>query len=277
MAKGNYKEKVNELLKQLEEGVQEVFLSDKFSDWLNFLSKFHDYSFNNTLLIMFQCPHASKVAGYKTWQELGRQVKKGSKAIRILAPMIIKKEDEKTGEERSQIVGFRYVNVFDISQTEGEEVPTLVENVKTESEQAKEALETLKDWTEGQADNVRVIFQEDTGSSNGYYRYKDKNDLQIVVNSNLPLDHKCKTLIHEVAHYLTIDLDNMQDRSRSQYEVIAESVAYIVSNYLGFDTSEYSFGYVAGWSMDKDLETLKSVAETITKTSQQLIGVLNVT
>lgn len=258
---------VKEITKRLEQGVKEVFESDKYKEYLTFMSKFTDYSFNNTMLIMLQCPHASLVAGYKAWStKFKRQVRKGEKAIKILAPCTHKKTIEKDGEEKEVAwTSFRAVNVFDISQTDGQEIPTAcVENLIGDVDGYEALLKKLEGVSP-----VPVEYQNIDGGANGFYSRTEERIAVQIGMSNL---QTIKTLIHEISHAMLHGKGKEEGKAdRLTREVQAESVAYTVCSVLGLDTSDYSFGYIAGWSSGKELKELSASMDVICKTSKALI------
>ena len=285
------KQKVQEITDKLEEGLKELFESEKYKTYLSTMSKFHNYSFNNTLLIAMQKPEATLVAGYKAWQKnFERHVNKGEKTIRILAPAPYKIKEERdkldpvTGEmmfdengmpQKEQvevtIPAFRAVSVFDVSQTDGKPIPEL---------EAQELLSTV----EGYEDFVQALmnvapvpigFEDIPGDSKGYFYTEEK---RIAVQENMSESQTLKTMVHEVAHSMLhnkeINRDDLMEapaKDRNTKEVEAESVAYTVCKHFGIDTSDYSFGYIAGWSSGKDMKELKSSLDTIRKTASELI------
>ena len=285
------KQKVQEITDKLEEGLKELFESEKYKAYLSTMSKFHNYSFNNTLLIAMQKPEATLVAGYKAWQKnFERHVNKGEKAIRILAPASYKIKEERdkldpvTGEmmfdengmpQKEQvevtIPAFRAVSVFDVSQTDGKPISEL---------EAQELLSTV----EGYEDFVQALmnvapvpigFEDIPGDSKGYFHTEEK---RIAVQENMSESQTLKTMVHEVAHSMLhnkeINRDDLMEapaKDRNTKEVEAESVAYTVCKHFGIDTSDYSFGYIAGWSSGKDMKELKSSLDTIRKTASEFI------
>ncbi len=261
--------KIEELSARLDGGIKELFASDKYQQFLTVMSKFHRYSVNNCVLIAMQMPYASKVAGFHKWKELGRSVKKGEQGIQILVPMISKQKDENghevmdpdTNQAKQVMIGFKPGYVFDISQTDGKELPSLAERLTGEVH----GFHTLKDALIKTA-AVPVEFQSIPEERNGYYSFAEQ---KIAVKDSLSEEHTIKTLVHEIAHSRMHGGDDGLDRQTR--EVQAESVAYIVSGYLGIDASAYSFGYVAGWSKNKDLEELKSSLDAIKKTASEII------
>ena len=286
----NPAEKLKEITEKLEQGIAGIFESEQYADYLKTLSKFHNYSLNNTILIAMQKPDASHIAGYTAWKSnFERQVKKGEKGIKILAPspFKIKKEMEKidpdtrrpvigadgkpvTEEKEITIPAFKVVSVFDVSQTEGKELPTIgVDNLTGSVEQYKDFFAALE-----KASPVPVAFENIESGANGYYHLEDK---RIAIREGMSELQTLKTAIHEIAHSRLHDIDvnalkdEQQRVDRRTREVEAESIAYTVCQHYGLDTSDYSFGYVAGWSSNKELAELKSSLETIRTAAAELI------
>ena len=289
MAENNTeKQRVQELTDKLEQGLQDLFNSDSYRNYLSTMSKFHNYSFNNTLLIAMQKPDATLVAGYKAWQKnFERHVNKGGKAIRILAPAPYKIKEErdkidpvtqellldKDGNPQKEeveitIPAFRAVSVFDVAQTDGKPIPELA---------AKELLSDV----EGYQDMIRAVeaispvpieLEEIAGDSKGYY---DREAKRIAVQENMSESQTLKTMIHEVAHSKLhskeVEQDEQMKKDRNTKEVEAESIAYTVCQHFGIDTSDYSFGYIAGWSSGRDTKELRSSMDTIRRTASELI------
>ena len=264
-------DRVKELTTNLDKGVEEILTSDRFKDYLKQMSKFHNYSFGNTLLIAFQNPDATLVAGYKTWQtQFKRQVNKGEQGIFILAPCPykIKKEIEFTNEkgekekktEEVLIPKFRTVAVFDVSQTSGEPLKQLAEELKGEYKDYKKLFEAVK-----QCSDYEVTFKAGT-QEKGSCSMKDK---VISIKEGMSEVQTIKTLIHEVAHE-KLHADVSADVSKNQKEVEAESVAFVVCNYFGIDTSSYSFDYISSWQK-KEKADVKHSLTTIQETSNMLI------
>jgi hypothetical protein len=268
-------EKISELHDKLTAKVEEIISTGDWEGWLKVAAKFHAYSFNNVMLIVIQRPDATVVAGYRKWQELGRQVCKGEKAIKIFAPTARKRyvEDatapgvkfDKDGKAFIPYTGFVLVPVFDISQTEGDDIgsapPVEIESLTGDAEQdVWNAVErTLTD------DGYKVEIGDARGA-NGFTSYKDK---RVVVSEDNAGLQQLKTLIHERAHTLLHEgVDYHADRGR--WEVEAESVAYIVMAALGMDSAKYSLGYVATWS-NGDIEIVRDTAERVMKTARTVI------
>lgn len=284
------KQKVQEITEKLEQGIKELFESEKYKTYLNTMSKFHNYSFNNTMLIAMQKPDATLVAGFKAWQKnFDRHVKKGEKGIRILAPAPykIKEEQEKldpvtgeimldkngmpvTEEVEIKIPAFRVVPVFDVSQTDGKELPDIGVNELSGS------VEDYEDFMQAltEVSPVPITYEDIEGEAKGYFHTTDH---RIAIQEGMSQSQTVKTAIHEVAHAKlhdrerNQDIDKVLDKDRNTKEVEAESVAYTVCQHFGIDTSDYSFGYIAGWSSDRDMKELKSSLDTIRKTASELI------
>ena len=283
--------KVKEVTERLEAGVRELFESERYQAYLKAMSKFHDYSLNNTLLILMQKPDASLVAGFGKWRDdFERHVKRGEKGIKIFAPApyTIKKEAEKIDPDTGQpvigadgkpvmeqqeikIPAFKVVSVFDVSQTDGKEIPDLSVDALTGSvEQYEDFWRVLKEVSP-----VPVELEKIEGGAHGYYSLADK---RIAVDEGMSELQTIKTLIHEIAHAKLHDIDlnappeELENRpNRRTREVEAESIAFTVCQHFGLDTSDYSFGYVAGWSSDKEIKELKASLETIRTTASALI------
>ena len=267
-------EEVKKITEQLENGVHEMFESGKWAEYLNTMAKFHNYSVNNSMLIYFQNPDATLVQGYKAWQtKFKRQVKKGEKAIKILAPCphtttrAIKDEDGNDAVEVINWMGFRVVNVFDISQTEGEEIKglSIAKQLDGKVKGFKTLFAKLKKFSP-----VPIGFEDIKGGSNGYFSLLEK---RIAIKDGMSQQQTIKTTIHEIAHALLHDLANGEEKDADRHtaEVQAESIAYTVCAYLGIDTSDYSFGYVTGWSTGKETKELIESMEVIRKTANTII------
>ena len=263
---------IKDITEQLEQGVKDVFESERYKAYLDFMGKFYNYSVNNSILIWMQKPEASLVAGYQTWQKkFKRQVRKGEKGITILAPCPhkFKKEvEDENGnlvEKEIQYTSFRATTVFDISQTDGDEVPTLCNDLTGEVENYEELLNALKALAP-----VPVDFEEIKTGAKGYYSHTEH---RIVINEGMSEQQTIKTLIHEIAHSFLHEKENGEekDADRNTKEVQAESVAYTVCKMLGIDTSEYSFEYVAGWSKGKEVKELNASMEVIRRTAKNII------
>ena len=288
----NSAERMKEITDRLETGIQELFESERYKAYLTTMSKFHSYSFNNTLLIAMQ--GGQLVAGYNKWRDdFHRNVKKGEKAIKILAPAPFKAKKEvqkldaqgrpvmgKDGKpvtevQEIQVPAFKIVSVFDVSQTEGEPLPSIgVEELTGSVERYGEFFKALE-----QTSPVPIGFEDIPGGSHGYYHLTEK---RIAIQEGMSELQTLKTAIHEIAHSKLHAIDpeapaiEQADRPDSRTrEVQAESVAYAVCQHYGLDTSDYSFGYVAGWSSGKDLKELKAPLETIRATAHELITTID--
>ena len=284
------KQKVKEITDRLEEGLKELFEGEKYKSYLNTMSKFHNYSANNIQLIEEQCPDATYVAGYKAWQRnFERHVNKGERGIRILAPAPykIKEEQEKIDpvtnepvldrdgmpvmeEVEIKIPAFRVVTVFDYSQTDGKELPGLgVNELHGDVERYQDFMEALE-----RVSPVPIRYEEMEGDRKGYFIDLSR---PIAIKEGMSEAQTAKTGVHEVAHAKLHAREAEQDTEKAVYkdretkEVEAESIAYTVCQHFGIDTSDYSFGYIAGWSSGKEMPELKSSLDTIRRTSSELI------
>lgn len=293
MAEKTQYDRVKEITDQLEAGLENLFNSDQYKQWLTTMSRFHDYSLNNILLIAMQKPDATLVAGYTTWKnQFGRQVNKGEKGIRILAPTPYKKKvevdktDPNTGEilknpdgsnqkEIQEVLcpAFKVVSVFDVSQTDGRELPSLGVNELTgDVEQYEMFFEALK-----RTCPVPMEFEQISSGAKGYYHQIEQ---RIAIQEGMSQIQIVKTAIHEMAHQKLHAIDpnlkkseqNLENISRGGKEVEAESVAYTVCQHYGIDTSDYSFAYIAGWSQGKETPELKASLNTIRKAASEMIN-----
>ena len=283
-------EKVKEITARLEQGVQAIFDSDRYKEFLTAMSKFHDYSLNNTILIAMQ--GGNLVMGFRQWEkEFDRHVKKGEKGIKIFAPApykvkkLVDKIDPETRkpmldregkvvkeEKEITVPAFKVITVFDISQTEGKEFPDLsVKPLLADVEQYEDFFAALE-----KASPVPIAFEQITNGANGYFSLTDK---RIAIKEGVSELQAVKTAIHEIAHAKLHDIDLNAPKDEQQphvdrrtREVEAESVAYTVCQHYGLDTSDYSFGYVAGWSSGRELSELKSSLETIRSAAAEIIN-----
>ena len=280
---------MDSIMQNLETGVAELFTSERYQEYLKTMSKFHNYSFNNTLLIAMQRPDATLVTGYRNWQSMGRQVKKGEKGITIIAPAPIKRKKEqavldqdqkpvidpdgkpKTEEVEVTLPCFKAITVFDIEQTTGEPIQTLAPEILTAAvEDFDLFLQAIREISP-----VPIRFDAIEGSANGYYHNLDK---EIVIKKDMSQSQTLKTAIHETAHARLHDKEIMEsqgiEKDRLTKEVEAESVAYCVCSAFELDTSEYSFTYIAGWSSGKEMRELKASMDVIRKTAGEMIDEL---
>jgi antirestriction protein ArdC len=266
MADSKTQEKVQQALKDLEQGVAKLVTEQDWIEYLRVQSTFHDYSFGNVMLIAIQRPGATQVAGFKAWKKLGRNVLKGEKGIAILAPMTRKATDENTGEERRWISGFRVVYVFDIAQTDGEPLPSHPSRLLDEGDADADMLEMVKSLIMAEGFTYKEL--QIPGSTNGFTDHLTK---QVTVDRHMPIQQRVKTALHELAHVIMHSPEDVDYQARRGYcEIEAESTAYVVLHALGYDAGAYSFGYVAGWS-DSKPERVKHVGENIARTSRKIL------
>ena len=280
---------MDSIMQSLESGVEELFTSNRYQEFLKTMAKFHNYSFNNTMLIAMQRPDATLVTSYKNWQSMGRQVMKGEKGITIIAPAPYKKMKEKEvlDENQRPIMGtdgkpkteqvevtvphFKAVTVFDIAQTSGEPIQTLAPELLTAAVQDFDSfMQAIQ-----KISPVPIRFDEIDGNANGYYHNADK---EIVIKKGLSESQTLKTAIHETAHAKLHDREIMEslgvEKDRLTKEVEAESVAYCVCSSFGLDTSDYSFPYIAGWSSSREMKEMKASMDVIRKTAGEIIDQL---
>ena len=283
------KEEIDKLVRELEEGVTKIFETD-FVKYLDFISKFHNYSFGNAILIMSQRPDASLCAGYRTWEKMGRHVNKGEKAIKIIAPLKVNREiekddiDETTGEEKRDSNGepikkkemikvqtFQIANIFDVAQTSGAELPLFgVDELTGNVDGYEKFIDAITEFV-----GVPVEYDEILNGAKGYYSPIEK---KIVLNKGMSELQTIKTLVHESMHRFLHDKDGClvegiseNNKTRNQRETEAEAGAYVVLKHYGFDTSDYSFSYVCGWAAGQDMKVLKESLETISKAADWMI------
>ena len=280
---------MDSIMQSLESGVEELFTSNRYQEFLKTMAKFHNYSFNNTMLIAMQRPDATLVTSYKNWQSMGRQVMKGEKGITIIAPAPYKKMKEKEvlDENQRPIMGtdgkpkteqvevtvphFKAVTVFDIAQTSGEPIQTLAPELLTAAVQDFDSfMQAIQ-----KISPVPIRFDEIDGNANGYYHNADK---EIVIKKGLSESQTLKTAIHETAHAKLHDKEIMEslgvEKDRLTKEVEAESVAYCVCSSFDLDTSDYSFPYIAGWSSSREMKEMKASMDVIRKTAGEMIDQL---
>ena len=280
---------MDSIMQSLESGVEELFTSNRYQEFLKTMAKFHNYSFNNTMLIAMQRPDATLVTSYKNWQSMGRQVMKGEKGITIIAPAPYKKMKEKEvlDENQRPIMGtdgkpkteqvevtvphFKAVTVFDIAQTSGEPIQTLAPELLTAAVQDFDSfMQAIQ-----KISPVPIRFDEIDDNANGYYHNADK---EIVIKKGLSESQTLKTAIHETVHAKLHDKEIMEslgvEKDRLTKEVEAESVAYCVCSSFGLDTSDYSFPYIAGWSSSREMKEMKASMDVIRKTAGEMIDQL---
>ena len=274
-------EKMSAIQKKLEDGVRAIFTSEKYQEYISAMSKFPRYSINNCILIASQLPEASLVCGFRKWQtEFNRTVNKGEHGIMILAPIKGKTEvveevfdennkgvvdengNQKTEKVTREYQTFRPVYVFDVSQTSGDPLPTLASELNETVDSFEEMKSVLISISP-----VPVSFETINGGANGYF---SPTAGKIVIDERLPQLQMLKTMVHEIAH-ATLGHGSKEDKwDRQTKEVQAESVAYWVTQMIGLDTSDYSFGYISGWSKDKEVSELKESLDVIKQTADKL-------
>ena len=290
MAENKNAQQVREITDKLEQGIKELFESERFKEYLRTMSKFYNYSFNNTLLIAMQKPEATYVAGYTSWQRnFDRQVMKGEKGIKILAPAPYKAQEEREKIDpvtQKPVIGadgkavtetvevlrpaFKVVSVFDVSQTDGKELPDIiVDELKGSVENYEAFFDALR-----QESPVPISFENIPGGAKGFFSPVES---RIAIQEGMSEIQTVKTAIHEIAHAKlhAVKPDEKaapeDKKDRHTKEVEAESVAYTVCQRYGIETSDYSFGYIAGWSSGKETKELKSSLDTIRKTAAEMI------
>lgn len=279
-------ERLTELTERLENGIRQLYSSGRYAEYLSAMSRFHHYSYGNVMLILMQCPDATRVAGFNTWRKLGRHVKRAEKGIQILAPCPYQKyvwqevKDPKTGAVQYNTDGspkmetciisvkrFKIATVFDISQTEGRELPSIaVTRLTGEVENFQYFYDKLIALSP-----VAVTVEPISGQANGYFSHTEQ---RIVLRPGLSQIQTIKTLVHEIAHaklHAPQPSSPEEQKGRREKEVEAESIAYVVCQHFGIDTSEYSFGYVARWSSGKELSELKDSLDRIHHTAGEII------
>lgn len=279
---------LQEITRKLEQGVKDMLTSENYTEYLKVMSQFHDYSFNNTMLIAMQKPEATLVAGYHAWQKkFERHVKKGEKGIQIIAPAPIREKEEvekidpvtnepvlkENGQPETEVIThviprFRVTTVFDVSQTDGKPLPEFgIEDLTASVENYEAFMQAITSVSP-----VPIRYDEIEGESHGYYHLVDK---EIVIQSGMSESQTMKTAIHEVSHAKLHDREIMEElgiqKDKLTREVEAESIAYCVCQYFGLDTSEYSFPYIGSWSSGKDMKELRSSMDTIRKTAGEFI------
>ena len=285
---GKKEQQMKEITERLEQGVKEMFMSEMYTKYLQTMSQFHNYSFNNTLLIAMQRPDATLVAGYQAWQKkFKRQVKRGEKGIQIIAPAPIREKEqvEKMDPETHELIlrpdgqpeteevvhvipRFRVTTVFDVSQTYGEPLPDLVTpELMGNVENYEMFMQAIREVSP-----VPIRFDGIKGESKGFYSNTNK---EIVIREGMSESQTMKTAVHEVTHAKLHDRDIMEElgdkKDKMTREVEAESVAYTVCQYFGLDTSDYSFPYIAGWSSDREMKELRTSMDTVRKTAGEFI------
>lgn len=266
--------KTKEIFNKIVEGVNNIITSGEYTKFLKFSKYFHNYSFNNRILIYSQMEDATQVAGFKTWQKMGRKIKKGAKGIQIVYPIkrkyttkidgqrsIIDKEEQQQEEKNIEYMTYSYTYVYDISQTIGAPMP--LENKRLNSNSKIEFWKFLKSFSP-----YPILEESLRQNLQGYW---SKSKKHIVLEKTLKIDDKVSVLLHELTHALYDDFDYKQDRNLS--ETFVESVAFIVADYFGLDTSMCSFNYITGW-VDGDIKILLELGTKIQKTADAFINQL---
>lgn len=266
-------DKLQEVMAQLEEGISAVFTSDNYIRLLNMLAQFHHYSVNNCILILMQCPTATRIASFRTWKKLGLSVKKGEKGIKVLVPIpYTYQRTQTTLDEYNQPItevvegkglSFRVGHVFDASQVNGQ-LPSLAMELTDDADYLQAAVERIV----RESPDIHYDQELTRETANGYYRLDTK---EIFLRPGMAAAQTLKTIIHEKAHSV-LHYAGSEQRTAEEREVQAESVAYCVASAFGLDTSDYSFGYIAGWSNGHETKELKSSLAVIEKTARELMS-----
>jgi len=259
----------HELIDQLTEGIADLTSSENWQHYLDFQSRFHRYSFGNVLLIAAQCHEATRVAGFNAWRKMNRFVRKGEKAIWILAPMVHKNADAEAGESDRVIRGFKPVPVFDVAQTDGQELPEVC--IRLTGDQPGDVYSQLRSVAHGLGFTVEEDFLG--GGTNGDCCHTDK---RIRIEARNDERQQVKTLAHELAHAILHEPGEGRPDSRPLLELEAESVAYVVCQNLGIETSDYSFGYVATWAggNDEAQKAIRASGSRIQRTADTILTAL---
>lgn len=260
-------QKQTEALALLEQGIENLATDDNWLQYLKTQSRFHSYSFRNVVMILSQCPDAKQVAGFRAWQAMNRQVRKGEKGLLILAPIIRKVEDD-NGDTLRALKGFKTTSVFDISQTDGEDLPEICTALYGDD---AGLLNQLRDYAASL--NIPVRFEGCLGA-NGLCRWLADGRIEISVEPNLSLLHQCKTLAHELGHALMhSEAEYRRHSMKSQRELEAESVAFTVLHRFGLDSGNYSFAYLMNWSggAEEAIAQLKESGRRIQDAAHQII------
>ena len=295
--KQSNKDRIKEITAGIEQGIKELFESDRYRQYLSTMSRFHKYSLNNVMLIHSQRPDATLVAGFNKWKnQFGRHVKKGERSIQILAPVPFKKKvDEvkldphtkapmldKDGnlvkeEKEVSVPMFKVVSVFDVSQTDGKPLPVLAHSLSGDVQQYEVFMEALR-----RTSPVPIVIAHTDRDVDGFF---DLTAQQITIQDGMSQVQTICAGVHEIAHSKLHNYDKMteladdgvtvlapEEKDRHTEEVEAESISYAVCQYFGIETADNSFGYIASWSQGKELKELRASLETINRTSSELIS-----
>lgn len=267
-----------EAVKRIEAGVDEMFTSGRFTEYLDVMSRFHSYSYRNMLLIKHQFPEASRVAGYRTWQEIGRQVKSGTHGINILVPSV-KTVDVSTGKmdengneiiEKQPLTRFVVVTVFDVSQTEGKELPEIARELTGDVPYFANIMNALQGMTDYRITIESGDVFAENPNAKGLCDYSIRT---IFIRDGMSQAQTLKTAVHELFHSRNHNTAVSTDvKSREMKEIEAEAAAYVVCSHFGLDTGDYSFGYVASWAKDADHETRRRLIRGIAGEAKEIIG-----
>ena len=273
------KARVKDITQKLEEGVRGLFESDKWKAFLDTMAQFHTYTWRNTLMVMAQKPDATRIAGAGLWKKLGRNIIKGQKALWVLGPQLVRRKTEDDGVERmaddpdtqgeGTYMVFRLRPVFDVSQTEGKELPDICNDLKGDAYEYQRFHDAIVAISPVPIETCRMH-----GTVHGWFSPKEH---KIVIRNGMSERQTLKTMIHELTHAKLHNEEEMKVSPKDQrtMEVEAESVAYVVTKHYGLDSSDYSFGYIAGWGDGKDMKVLGKSMSTIQKTSREIIDMLN--
>lgn len=250
-------EKVKELSKKLDEGLDDLINSEKYAEYLRMQAVFHNYLFKNVILILLQRPNATRVAGISAWNKLGRRVNAGEHGIMIFAPNTMKRKKKDSEDEETVVTGYRAAYVFDKEQTDGEPLAELTHKFNSDVSNYEQIAEAIQ-----RAAPCQITFTDIEGGANGRYMIVEN---RIEIQQGMSEAQTIKTMLHETAHAI---MHGNSDKDRQTEECEAESVAYIVSNYLGIDSSDYSFGYIMSWA---DKEIFKKSLADIQKCADSII------
>ena len=273
--------RIHSIGQMLKKGIAELFNGEQYQNFLKITARFPHYSYRNLILLLGQCPHATAVKGFRGWLSVGRIVRSGERGIRIIAPYVKAEEKQNSGDDKgdeADIDKFRRISVFDISQTDRLDgvsdatvvpqvlaIPTLfpVKELTGDVDGFSEIYEALE-----RISPFPIVVEVMNGNKKGYCNYTKE---MIAVKQGLSQLHTIKTCIHEIAHAIL----HRRVKNKQQKEMEAESVAYVVCQYFGLDTSDYSFGYIAGYSMGKENKEIAAFLDQIQKSASYLIDFID--